>query len=119
MTNTIKFTSHLRPEIITPLVRKGLGKGMGQAMEHLLTEANKTVPHDEGTLERSGSTGVEDNNDGVTGSVSYDTPYAVKQHEDQALGHDGKGRAKWLELTMATERQTIGQIVAEAVRQGL
>lgn len=90
-------------------------RGLRFAVEHLLSEANKHVPHDEGTLERSGEATV----DGRRGAVSYDTPYAVRQHEDMTLSHDGKGRAKWLETTMATERDTMGKIVAVQIRNGL
>lgn len=90
----------------------GAERGVRLAVEHLLTEANLTVPHDEGTLERSGEATV----DGTRGAVSYDTPYAVRQHEDLSLGHDGKGQAKWLENTMAREAGTVGQIITVAMR---
>lgn len=99
-----------------------LGKLVGEcpraldlATEHLLSEANKSVPHEDGTLERSGQA----SNDGKRGAVSYDTPYAVRQHEDMSLRHDGKGRAKWLETTMAQEATAVGQIVATALRKGV
>ena len=85
------------------------------ATEHVLSEANKQVPHDEGTLERSGRA----SNDGKRGAVSYDTPYAVTQHERMDLHHDGKGQAKWLELTMAQERDRVAQIIATKLREGL
>jgi hypothetical protein len=98
-------------------IRKGGAKGVKHGVEHVLTESNKHVPHDEGTLERSGDTGVEETSDGARGSVSYDTPYAVKQHEDLTLHHDGKGQAKWLENTMAAESKTVGQIIGNAIRQ--
>lgn len=100
-------------------VRKGAERGMTLAVEHVLTEANKHVPHDEGTLERSGRTGVASTGDRVEGSVSYDTPYAVRQHEDMTLNHDGKGEAKWLENTLATEADTVGAIIATAIRAEL
>jgi hypothetical protein len=86
--------------------------GLTLATEHLLTEANKSVPHDEGTLERSGSASSE----GTKGAVSYDTPYAVRQHEDMSLHHHGKGQSKWLENTMGQEAETMGTIIATAVR---
>ena len=86
--------------------------GLRPATEHLLTEANKSVPHDDGTLERSGTASV----DGKRGAVSYDTPYAVRQHEDMDLNHDGKGQAKWLETTMGQEAKTVGKIIATAAR---
>lgn len=91
---------------------KGAEKALRTAVEYLLTEANKTVPHDEGTLERSGQATV----DGTKGAVSYDTPYAVRQHEDLAFHHDGKGKAKWLENTLALERNKVGQIVATIIQ---
>lgn len=97
-------------------VHDGAEKGMHLAVEHLLSEGNKHVPHDEGTLERSGRTGVADTGKAITGSVSYDTPYAVRQHEDMSLNHDGKGEAKWLENTMATEADTVRTILATSIR---
>lgn len=100
-------------------VHAGAKQGMALAVEHLLTEANKHVPHDEGTLERSGRTGVAVTGKGVQGSVSYDTPYAVRQHEDLTLNHDGKGEAKWLENTMAAESKTVGRIIATAIGREL
>jgi hypothetical protein len=100
-------------------IADGAEKGVRLAVEHLLTEANKQVPHDEGTLERSGATGVERSGAGARGSVTYDTPYAVRQHEDMELNHHGKGRSKWLETTMAQEAGTVGKIIATSVREGL
>lgn len=100
-------------------IRKGGAKGMKLAVEFLLTEDNKHVPHDEGTLERSGDTGVQETEYGVRGSVSYDTPYAVRQHEDMTLHHHGKGQAKWMENTHAAEAETVGKIIATKVRQEL
>jgi hypothetical protein len=119
VSNDVTWESRLRPEILTPLIRRAAHDGMELAVEHLLTEANTTVPIDEGTLLRSGSTGVEDKPDGVTGTVSYDTPYAVKQHEDTALAHDGQGRSKWLELALAEQKDTMGQILGRAIREGI
>lgn len=98
-------------------IRKGAERGVKLAVEHLLTEANKHVPHDEGTLERSGETGTQATGEKVRGSVSYDTPYAVRQHEDMTLHHDGKGQSKWLENTMASEADTVRAIIGTAIRQ--
>ena len=97
-------------------IKHGAETGVRLATEHVLTEANKRVPHDEGTLERSGATGVETAGTAVTGSVSYDTPYAATQHERLDLHHDGKGEAKWLETTLAQESDAVGQIIATAIK---
>lgn len=107
-----KVTSTIDLSDVLDKITGGGEHGLRLGVEHLLTEANKHVPHDEGTLERSGFASV----DGKRGAVSYDTPYAVRQHEDMTLSHDGKGKPKWLESTMATESGTVAQIIAQAIR---
>jgi hypothetical protein len=113
----VKYRNTIDLGGVLDAVRAGALKGMKLAVEYLLTEDNKHVPHDEGTLERSGDTGVAETSTGVRGSVSYDTPYAVRQHEDMALHHHGKGQAKWMENTHAAEAETVGKIIANAIRQ--
>jgi len=111
-----EFKVNINLDEFVDATRAGAERGMHLAVEHLLTEANKHVPHDEGTLERSGETGVDATGGQVRGSVSYDTPYAVRQHEDMELNHDGKGEAKWLENTLAMEKATVADILATAIR---
>lgn len=83
------------------------------AGEHLLQAANVHVPLEEGTLERSGavSTTTEEGVRTVV-VVSYDTPYAVAQHEDLTFEHDPGRTAKFLENAMHAERATMLAIVA-------
>lgn len=107
---TFKLSLHIAP--IVEAMEQAAENGVRDSTEHLLTEANKSVPHDEGTLERSGSASSE----GTKGAVSYDTPYAVRQHEDMSLHHHGKGQSKWLENTMGQEAETMGNIIAQAIR---
>lgn len=92
---------------------KVMRAALTDATEFLLEEANRTVPHEEGTLEGSGTAGVKVQGDRMVGVVSYDTPYAVRQHEDTRLRHTGKGRAKWLERTANEQRTRIGKFLAE------
>lgn len=95
-------------------VRKATEKGVRAGVEFILTEANQHVPHDEGTLERTGRATT----DGLKGAVSYDTPYAVRQHEDMSLHHDGKGESKWLENTMTREKNRVAAVIATASQVG-
>ncbi|SDL14420.1 Minor capsid protein [Nocardioides sp. YR527] len=95
-------------------VREARKQGLRDAVEYVLTEANKHIPHDEGNLERSGRADV--NAEGTRGAVSYDTPYAVKQHEDMSLRHPGKGQGKWLENTMTREADTVREIIGTAIK---
>jgi hypothetical protein len=80
--------------------------------EALLTEANRTVPLEEGTLEGSGFVAVDKAN--LVAVVAYDTPYAVRQHEDTRLRHKGKGRAKWLSRTFIERGRRTFNAVAKA-----
>lgn len=85
---------------------------MTDVTEHLLEQANRTVPIEEGTLTRSGTATSTASGTTVTGVVAYDTPYAARQHEDTRLHHDSGRRAKWLESTMAEETAAIGRFIA-------
>jgi hypothetical protein len=91
------------------------GEGLDLALEHLLGEAKKLVPLDEGTLERSGTA----SRDGLTGAVSFDTPYAVRQHEEMDYRHAPGRQAKYLEQPMNTERETLLQLMAVSWRDWL
>lgn len=100
MSATVRWKIDLRPMAVAR-VRAAVGDALSDAAEHILEEANRTVPIEEGVLTGSGNTDV-DASAGVA-SIYYDTPYAARQHEDTSLRHDPGRRAKWLELTV-TER---------------
>lgn len=80
--------------------RQAVDKGLWDAGEYILQEANKTVPHDEGTLERSGSMDSESTKEKTTVSVFYDTPYAPRLHEHPEYNFQNGRRGKWLELAL-------------------
>jgi hypothetical protein len=84
------------------------------AMRFLEHEANKTCPFEDGNLEGSSRVEVSQGSNGqAEGQVTYNTKYARYQHETLSLHHKGKGRAKWLELTMIEQRAKLGQIMAQ------
>lgn len=86
-----------------PDPEKSAGKAVDDALEYILQESNKIVPLEEGTLKRSGKV----DRDGTQGTVSYDTPYAIKQHEDRSLSHDHGRHPKYLERTVKNEKKEI------------
>jgi hypothetical protein len=94
--------------------KKGAIRGLALAGEHLLGESNKQVPIEEATLERSGAASVDEAK--LRGAVSYDTPYAVKQHEDLNLKHDSGRNAKYLENAFNSEADTVAKIIADAIK---
>jgi hypothetical protein len=83
---------------------------MYDAGENILEEANRTIPHDEGVMQDSGSVSIA--SDGSEAAIYYDTPYTVRQHEDTSLRHPNGRRAKWLELTLQERGSTVVQWIA-------
>jgi hypothetical protein len=96
-------------------LREGAEAGLSDAAEHIKNESQRRVPIEEATLERSAETDV----DGLTAAVSYDTPYAVVQHEDTTLAHDPGRTAKYLETALNSERDAVRRLIARRIRHKL
>ncbi|MFF7295311.1 hypothetical protein [Streptomyces sp. NPDC008265] len=97
--------------------RAGAVRGLRLAAEHILTESRKRVPIEEATLERSGTATVDEAD--LTAAVSYDTPYAVRQHEELTYRHDAGRTAKYLEGPMAEQAGQAAEIIAAQLRRSL
>jgi hypothetical protein len=89
-------------------------RGLQLAGEHVLALSRRRVPIEEGTLERSG---LATDDGHLTVAVSYDTPYAVRQHEDITLRHASGRTSKYLELAAAEAAPDITRIVAASARE--
>lgn len=85
--------------------------------EMILAESDTRVPIEEGTLSRSGH--VSEDRAELKVAVSYDTPYAVVQHEEMSFHHDGGREAKYLENAFNHMLPTVRQHVAARIRGGL
>jgi hypothetical protein len=70
-------------------------KALHDGAEAILTESQDEVPHDTGTLQRSGTVTYALREDAVY--ISYNTPYARRQHEDLTFRHEEGRKAKYLE----------------------
>lgn len=93
----------------------GADKGLLLGGHHLLQVSRKLVPHEEGTLETSGT--VSQDPASHTVAVAYDTPYAVRQHEEMDYAHDDGRQAKYLEQPMHTENHVIARLAQGAVKK--
>lgn len=106
---------------INPRIKDIIGgaaaRGLGLAAEHVLGESNKNVPHEEGTLENTGSASLDERE--LQAAVSYNTPYAAVQHEDMTLRHDNGRTAKYLENAMNAETDAVREIIAKAIKKEL
>ncbi|MCY1141380.1 hypothetical protein OWR29_25560 [Actinoplanes sp. Pm04-4] len=85
-------------------------EGLELAAEHLLQVSTELAPLEEGDLARSGAV-TADKGVGVV-AVSFDRPYAVRQHEDMTLRHDAGKKAKYLEDPMHDEADIMLALIA-------
>lgn len=90
-----KLRIHLDKALIQTAVREGGKEGMFAALDHLASVSKDQVPLDQGPLKNSCTVDVSD--DGTSGAVAYDTPYAVAQHENMGYAHQRGRKAKYLE----------------------
>lgn len=92
-----------------------LTAGLKDAAEHVLAESLKLVPLEESTLARSGKVDVQ----GTQASVSYDTVYAARQHEELDWRHSAGRQAKFLEQPMNTETDKALGLIADRISKEL
>lgn len=98
-------------------VRDAAARGLLLAAEHVLAEAQDVVPLDEGYLQSTGTASVDDGD--LTAAVSFDGPYAVRQHEELDWRHTPGRQAKYLEQPLNANRGPVQRIIAAEVRRAL
>lgn len=85
--------------------------------EDLLGNAQREAPVEEGTLRGSGQAHVEVTANGVHGEVTFDTPYAARQHEEVTWNHPKGGNAKYLENPLKAMAPRYLAALAAAMRK--
>lgn len=98
-------------------VRDAAARGLFQAAEHVRAESVKVAPIEESTLVKSAATSVDEA--ALTASVSYDTVYAARQHEELTWRHDAGRQAKYLEEPLNREQDTVLKIIGDAIGEAL
>lgn len=91
-------------------VHRASGQAVREAAEFVLAQSNERVPIEEGTLMRSGATDVDEGD--LRATISYDTPYAARQHEELSWRHDAGRSAKYLETALNGTRDQQAAIIA-------
>lgn len=119
-------------------------QAMVENTESLLGKSMRIVPHDEGLLEGSGSARVNDvevahvepegeseshhvvlvgqpppatPGSAIVGEVSYNKPYAARQHEELSYRHKEGRQAKYLENPLKEFVREFAQNIADAIRR--
>lgn len=98
-------------------LRAAAARGQLLAAEHVLTQAQDVVPLDEGYLQSTGTASVDESI--LTAAVSFDGPYAVRQHEELDWQHAPGRQAKYLEGPLNASRLEVQAIIAAELRRAL
>ncbi len=118
----VRYTIDWRDKQVQQVVARRALDAVESAAEELLRKANETIPFDNGDL--AGSSDVDVFPATLSAQVSYNTPYAIRQHEDTTLRHPNplspksspRGRARWLELTGKEQRARLARWVASQMK---
>jgi hypothetical protein len=119
-------------------VTKAVTHAMVEDVESLLGKSMRIAPIDEGTMIGSASAKVQEveiahgNDDGsisqvgsvpsvtpgsvIKGTVSYNTPYAARQHEELGYKHKEGKQAKYLETPLKENVQKYTKNIADAIK---
>lgn len=95
-------------------VRAATAQGLYLAAEVLLARSREIVPWDESTLAKSGAASVDAAQQ--VAAVSYDTVYAVVQHERLDYHHRAGRQAKYLEQPLGEMQPQIKAAIESALR---
>lgn len=101
-------------------MRAGAARGLNRAATALKAESQARVPVDETDLRKSAAT-HDASEQSLEAAVTYDTPYAVIQHErldfHHPTDHNPGAQAKYLERPAVEMRHDLGAIVAAEIRR--
>lgn len=98
-------------------VKDAVNEALKECGEDLLNESGKLVPLLTGILQGSGEVSQDEN--AIAVNVSYDTPYAKRQHEDTRLRHSDGRQAKYLEKAFNDAKNRYMNWIQRAIKSKL
>lgn len=104
-------------EQIMERIREAAAAGLVDAAAYLLEKSDANVPVESTALQDSGRVSVDA--DALQAAVSYDTDWAVIQHEKLNYEHDSGRSAKYLEKPFLGEKDELLKLIAKPIRQAL
>ncbi len=96
-------------------IRNGAARGLRVAGRGVLDASLDVVPREDDEL--AGSAVLDVDEKALVAAVSYDTPYAVRQHEVMRLRHDRGETAKYLERPWRASRRSTAETIAAEIRK--
>ena len=90
--------------------------GLRDASEYVRGEAQQQAPIDTGILRGSAAAQLVGT---MRAAISFNTPYAVRQHEELSYRHPRGGKAKYLEDPLVDGKETVRALIAATVSRAL
>lgn len=100
-------------------IRRATEDAVRRIGNDLLGRAQRLAPIEEGTLRASGELEVDSRRGAVTGTVSFNTVYAARQHEETDWHHPKAGQAKYLEQPLKEQAGRYERILGAAVDRAI
>lgn len=100
---------------VTSTIKRAAADGLYEAAEHILEESVRVVPFEDSDLSKSGFADTDREN--LVAHVGFDTPYAVRQHEELDYRHAPGRKAKYLEDTVNEQSGKVNEIIADKIRE--
>lgn len=97
-------------------IDKGVDKGKLDAAFEIMRLTQEQVPHDEGTLQNSGTVETLPNGDVVLG---YHTPYAARLHEHPEYNFQKGRKGKYIEDPINDNKAALGLKFVSSVQTRL
>jgi len=93
-------------------IKRRIPTALNNVASFIEDESNQRAPRDEGAMINSSNVHI----DGNTAAISYNVPYALKQHEDLELHHPHGGSAKFLSRAIDENRTRIEQFLRDSLK---
>lgn len=113
----MSVTTEWHGDIVAAMLKANSAEALNHAAELLRGDSVPLAPLDRGPLRASAQV-TEATPDNLTAYVSYDTPYAARQHEELDWRHDD-GQAKYLEQPLIENAEKYQQTIASRLGDGI
>ena len=104
-------------DMVERKVKESIRNSVRDCSFDLLQRAKDLTPVDTGDLKASGFVEITDNGDVV--EVGFNTPYALKQHEDLTYNHPQGGQSKYLEEPFQQNLDKYKEKIIEDIKDAL
>ena len=99
------------------LIKQKTKEAMETIVNDLTRRSKQLAPLDTGDLRGAGEGKVNDRNNDIIGTVSFNKPYALVQHEDLSFHHPRGGQAKYLEQPLNENRDRYKDFIKNKIRE--